>query len=57
MLFRSEAGREVLDALLRSARDEGRTVVVASHELDRTRALADREVEVRGGRAYPVGAA
>ncbi|MFM7271448.1 MAG: heme ABC exporter ATP-binding protein CcmA [Actinomycetes bacterium] len=52
-----ETGREVLDALLRSARDEGRTVVVASHELERTRALADREVEVRGGRAYPVGAA
>lgn len=52
-----EGGREVLDDLLRSARDEGRTVVLASHELERARALADREVEVRGGRAYPVGAA
>jgi len=50
-------GREVLDALLRDARAEGRTVLVASHELDRTRALADREVVVRGGRAYPVEAA
>jgi heme ABC exporter ATP-binding subunit CcmA len=47
-------GREVLDGLLRDARADGRTVLVASHELDRTRALADREVVVRGGRAHPV---
>ncbi len=44
-------GREVLDAVLAAAPAEGRTVLVASHELDRTRALARREVAVVAGQA------
>ncbi len=42
-------GREVLDRLLAEAPGEGRTVLVASHELDRARALAQREVQVVAG--------
>jgi heme ABC exporter ATP-binding subunit CcmA len=43
------AGRAVLDAAISSAPDEDRTVILASHELDRTRALAGREVVLAGG--------
>jgi heme ABC exporter ATP-binding subunit CcmA len=43
------AGRAVLDEVVASAADEDRTVVIASHELDRTRALAGREVVLAGG--------
>lgn len=42
-------GRAVLDTIVASAADESRTVVIASHELDRTRALAGREVVLAGG--------
>jgi heme ABC exporter ATP-binding subunit CcmA len=42
-------GRAVLDTVVASAADEDRTVILASHELDRTRALADREVVLAGG--------
>jgi ABC-2 type transport system ATP-binding protein len=42
-------GRAVLDTVVASAANEGRTVIIASHELDRTRALADREVVLAGG--------
>jgi len=45
-------GRAVLDGLLTSARDDGRTVLIASHELDRARALADREVVLTAGQAH-----
>jgi ABC-2 type transport system ATP-binding protein len=45
------AGRAVLDATISSAPDEDRTVILASHELDRTRALAGREVVLAGGLA------
>ncbi len=45
-------GRAVLDETLASAQAEGRTVLVASHELDRTRALATREVVLTAGRAH-----
>lgn len=45
-------GREVLDGLLASAADDGRTVVLASHELDRARALAGREVALTAGQAH-----
>jgi ABC-type multidrug transport system ATPase subunit len=55
--------RDVVDALIAAAPGEGRTVVFASHELDRARALCDREVEIRDGLASngvlapaPVGA-
>ena len=42
-------GRAVLDAVVASSAGEGRTVLIASHELDRTRALAGREVVLAGG--------
>jgi heme ABC exporter ATP-binding subunit CcmA len=44
-------GRHVLDDIVRAAPAEGRTVLLASHELDRTRALAHREVVLTSGRA------
>jgi heme ABC exporter ATP-binding subunit CcmA len=44
-------GRAVLDAVLMAAATENRTVLVASHELDRTRALATREVVLTAGQA------
>ncbi|HUV10981.1 MAG TPA: heme ABC exporter ATP-binding protein CcmA [Acidimicrobiia bacterium] len=43
-------GREALDDMLRSSRTDGRTVLLASHELDRVRTLADREVTLASGR-------
>ena len=43
-------GRELLDAMLAAAPAEGRTVLFASHELDRARAVATREVQVVNGR-------
>jgi heme ABC exporter ATP-binding subunit CcmA len=46
-----ETGRAVLDTIVRSAPAEGRTVLLASHELDRTRALAHREVVLTSGQA------
>ena len=47
-------GREVLDAVLRSAAGEDLTVLLASHELDRTRPLASREVVLTSGQAHAV---
>lgn len=43
-------GRDELDALLRQAVASGATVIVASHELERAGSLADRVVDVVGGR-------
>lgn len=43
------AGRDELDAMLRAAAASGATVIVASHELERAGALADRVLEVVGG--------
>jgi ABC-2 type transport system ATP-binding protein len=45
-------GRAVLDAVITAAPAEGRTVIVASHELGRARALAGREVVLEAGRAH-----
>jgi ABC-type multidrug transport system ATPase subunit len=45
------AGRAVVDAVVGAAPAEGRTVILASHELDRARALAGREVVLSAGRA------
>ena len=42
-------GRERLDALVREAAQQGATVLLASHELDRARALASRVVTMAGG--------
>ncbi len=47
-------GREVLDRIVSAAPAEGRTVLIASHELDRARALAHREVSVVAGRTREV---
>ena len=41
--------RDELDAVLREAAAAGATVMVASHELERAAALADRVVTVAGG--------
>ena len=43
-------GRDLLDELIRAAAADGGTVVLASHELDRARALASRQVAMAGGR-------
>ena len=43
------AGRDELDAVLRSASEAGATVIVASHELERAGSLATRVVSVVGG--------
>lgn len=43
------AGREELDSTLREAAQSGATVVLASHEIERSRALASRIVSVDGG--------
>ncbi|MCE9623562.1 MAG: heme ABC exporter ATP-binding protein CcmA [Actinomycetia bacterium] len=43
------AGRDELDATLRSAAVAGATVIVASHELERAGSLATRVVQVVGG--------
>jgi heme ABC exporter ATP-binding subunit CcmA len=50
-------GRAVLDEVLRAASAEDRTVLIASHELDRTRALATREVGLTAGQAHGAVAA
>ena len=44
-------GREVLDAVVRAAPSEHRTVLLASHELEHSRDLADREVVITAGQA------
>jgi len=46
-------GRAVLDAVLKAAAGEDLTVLVASHELDRMRSLASREVVLTAGQAHP----
>jgi heme ABC exporter ATP-binding subunit CcmA len=43
-------GRELLDALIAEARGRGVTVLLASHELDRADRIADRVVQIAGGR-------
>jgi heme ABC exporter ATP-binding subunit CcmA len=45
-------GREFLDDVVRAAPSEGRTVLLASHELDHARALATREVVITAGQAH-----
>jgi heme ABC exporter ATP-binding subunit CcmA len=44
------AGRDLVDELVREAVAEGATVLLASHELERSDALATRAVAVAGGR-------
>ena len=45
--------RDLLDGLVRQAVDQGATVVLSSHELDRAEALADRVVVIDGGHVRP----
>ncbi|MGI8751240.1 MAG: heme ABC exporter ATP-binding protein CcmA [Acidimicrobiales bacterium] len=45
--------RDLLDRLVRAAASRGATVVMASHEQDRARLLADRTVTVAGGMVLP----
>lgn len=49
--------RDLLDDLLRRAPSEGRTVLLASHELDRARALSTREVTLVAGAVRAAGPA
>lgn len=42
-------GRELLDGLIREAASTGASIALASHELDRAGAIADRTVTVAGG--------
>lgn len=48
------AGRGLVDDLVTAVSAAGGTVLLASHERDRVRSLARREVRVAGGRAHPV---
>jgi energy-coupling factor transporter ATP-binding protein EcfA2 len=43
------AARDVVDGLVRAAAAAGATVVIASHELERTHALATEVVHLAGG--------
>jgi heme ABC exporter ATP-binding subunit CcmA len=43
-------GRDLLDELLAGSRAAGRTVLFASHELERASAIAERTVHLAGGR-------
>jgi heme ABC exporter ATP-binding subunit CcmA len=45
-----DEGRAVLEQVVRRAPGEGRTVIIASHELELARGLATREVQMVGGR-------
>jgi heme ABC exporter ATP-binding subunit CcmA len=45
-------GRAFLDEVVRSAPSEGRTVLLASHELEHARTLASREVVITAGQAH-----
>ena len=45
-------GRDLLDALIAEVVDEGATVVLASHEVDRASSLASRTLTVAGGQVF-----
>jgi heme ABC exporter ATP-binding subunit CcmA len=51
-----QAGRDLLDDLVRDATSKGATVVIASHEHERAEALAHRIVTIAGGTATTPGA-
>jgi len=44
-----QQGRDLVDALLREATTSGATVILSSHELDRSLQLADEVVTIAGG--------
>ena len=47
-----EEGRLLIDTLLVHARDEGKAVIMASHELERSTQLADATLRLAEGRLY-----
>jgi len=47
-----EQGRSVVDDVVRAAPSEGRTVLLASHELDVARQVATREIRIAAGRVH-----
>jgi energy-coupling factor transporter ATP-binding protein EcfA2 len=47
-------GRAVLNNVLAGARSRGRTIVMASHELELAREIASREVRIEAGMASEV---
>ena len=47
-----QAGRDVVDTLIRDAVAAGATVMLVSHELDRAQAVAHRTVTIAGGVAH-----
>ena len=47
-----QAGRDVVDGLIRDAAAAGATVLLVSHELDRATAVAHRSVTIAGGVAH-----
>ena len=47
-----QAGRDVVDSLIADAIGAGATVLVASHELDRVRPIANRTLTIAGGADY-----
>ncbi|CAN5650755.1 MAG: heme ABC exporter ATP-binding protein CcmA [Iamia sp.] len=49
-----QAGRDLVDGLIRDAAAAGVTVLLSSHELERAAAVSDRQVEVVGGHVRPV---
>lgn len=51
-----QAGRDLVDGLIRDAATAGATVLLSSHELERAAAVADRQVEVVGGQVRPLPA-
>jgi heme ABC exporter ATP-binding subunit CcmA len=51
-----EQGRALLDDIVRAAPGEGRTVLLASHELHRARPLATREVRISAGQVHETAA-
>ena len=44
-----EEGQNLIDALLVRAKTDGKTVLMASHDLERSARFADRVLDVRGG--------
>jgi ABC-type multidrug transport system ATPase subunit len=46
------SARDVIDDLVRAAAAAGATVLIASHELDRARALATNVVRLAGGAVH-----
>ncbi|HXH58029.1 heme ABC exporter ATP-binding protein CcmA [Iamia sp.] len=50
-----QAGRDLVDGLIRDASAAGVTVLLSSHELERAAAVAHRQVEVVGGHVREVG--